>query len=143
MSRDQILAAPVFLAAMAPWILLRIRRFGVRARVVVAVAVAAAVYPLGVAMQWAGVDNPGAIRGRTRRWFWTAWVELVDTGHGRHREKRVGGRTRSASSSAPLLSPFGILFDLTYRRRMAADPQSQAWLDDAALFRWNRRRTAQ
>jgi len=80
--------------------------------------------------------------GRTRRWFWTAWVELVDTGHGRHREPRErAGEPVLLVPRRPFLARFGILFELTYRRRMATDPQSQAWLDDAALFRWNRRRT--
>ena len=140
MSRDQLVAAPVFVAAVAPWVLLRIRRFALRDRLVAAVANAAVVYPLAITMQWAGADNPAAVGGAIGLgfgqlgWSWSRQV-TDDIGH-----RKEGGQPALLIPKWPFNARFGILFELRYRSRMARDAQSQAWLDEASLFAWNRRR---
>jgi hypothetical protein len=107
---------------MAPWILLRIRRFGVRTRTLSAVVVAAVVYPLGIVMQWAGVDKQVAIGGGLGLgfgllgWSWSRQV-TDDIGH-----RREVGEPPLLTPRRPFFTRFGILFELRYRRRMSVDP---------------------
>jgi hypothetical protein len=139
LSRDQILVAPVFLAAILPWFLLRVRRFRLPVRILAAVVVAAVVYPLGVGMQWAGANTPGAIGVgggmgvALLGWSWSSQVTLDIS------QRKEANMPWLLTPKAPFFTRFGVLFELRYRWRMCFDPQSQAWLEESALFKWNGR----
>jgi hypothetical protein len=142
LSHDQLLVAPVFLAAICPWVLLRVRRLRLPVRILAAVAIAALVYPLGVVMQWAGADTPGAIGvggGLGVAFLGWGWSSQVTLDISRRKEANMQWLL---TPKAPFFTRFGVLFELRYRWRMCFDPQSQAWLDEFSLFKWNRRRTA-
>jgi hypothetical protein len=139
LSHDQVLVVPVFLAAISPWFVLRIRRLRLPVRILAAIVLAAVVYPLGVWMQWAGVDTSGAIGVGggcgfgLLGWSWSTQVTLDIS-----RRNRAGMELLS-TPKAPFFTRFGVLFELRYRWRMRFDAQSQAWLDEFSLFKWNRR----
>jgi hypothetical protein len=140
LSHDQALAVPVFLAAILPWFLFRVRRFRLPVRILAAVVVAVVVYPLGVVMQWAGTDTPGAIGvggGLGAALLGWSWSSQVTSDISRRQEASMPWLL---TPKAPFFTRFGVLFELRYRWRMCFDPQSQAWLDESSLFKWNKRR---